>query len=563
MIPLILAALGGGLIVNALSSKNKFNDGGSIPNNYEGKTAEQVWDEWTLEQKNDFLKDHWWAKPDSLLSSDIKDIEKSSYEALPAAVKRELSNHVSHGEYKQGGDIPKNIAKVFVISSKNPLSNQLQKETGDNWNGNDYEEEFTDKYVSAIKHKASGKTFIVFSDNYYSQVDKNVIKDDLDYIVNNKIFGIEGYEFADGRKYADGGVLLDKLHKNIMGTLSFDLKISGMRKPQDFIVYPAGEKTDAILIQSDTRIGRINMTSGKGVMSQSHANGAYGVHLSMDKLIPFELSESQLKELKAKISGTAGESVGSSFVTSDNSFADKFADGGSVDGKKVCIKSKGKGEFKTWDIIDAASPYSYASKVEFDTEEKAKEYAAKKGFIVVEEFEKDSQGNEYEIVVVFKELQKDGGARHWDRYLVNTQSVEQAKEAAAKLWEDTWSDSDLTFVEALTDEEYREKYLKKEKGGKTWIQDAVKNKGALRKTAKKEGLIEGDEKLSMTDIKKLEKMGGKTAKRAYLAETLVKMKKKPTAQHGKMKEVIAHAKATRKEGEAWKMAVKRAWEEVG
>lgn len=62
------------------------------------------------------------------------------------------------------------------------------------------------------------------------------------------------------------------------------------------------------------------------------------------------------------------------------------------------------------------------------------------------------------------------------------------------------------------------------KGGKVkWIQDALAGKkGTLRATAKRKGLIRGDEKLSKTDLKKLEKMGGKTAKRAYLAETLSK-----------------------------------------
>ena len=55
---------------------------------------------------------------------------------------------------------------------------------------------------------------------------------------------------------------------------------------------------------------------------------------------------------------------------------------------------------------------------------------------------------------------------------------------------------------------------------KKWIQDAIKHKGALRKEAKREHLIKGDEKLSMADLHKLEKKGGKTAKRAYLAETL-------------------------------------------
>lgn len=62
------------------------------------------------------------------------------------------------------------------------------------------------------------------------------------------------------------------------------------------------------------------------------------------------------------------------------------------------------------------------------------------------------------------------------------------------------------------------------KGGKFWIQDAIKKPGALRKTAKKKGLLRNDkEKLSMTDLHKLEHMGGKTAKRAHLAETLKKM----------------------------------------
>jgi len=64
------------------------------------------------------------------------------------------------------------------------------------------------------------------------------------------------------------------------------------------------------------------------------------------------------------------------------------------------------------------------------------------------------------------------------------------------------------------------------KGGKVkrkrWIQDAInpEHKGMLRATAKRKHLIEGDEKLSMADLHKLEKMGGKTAQRAHLAETL-------------------------------------------
>lgn len=65
-----------------------------------------------------------------------------------------------------------------------------------------------------------------------------------------------------------------------------------------------------------------------------------------------------------------------------------------------------------------------------------------------------------------------------------------------------------------------------EKGGETkyWIQGATKKKGALRAEAKRMGLIRGDEKLTMEDLKKLEAKGGKTAQRARLAMTLQKMR---------------------------------------
>ncbi len=56
---------------------------------------------------------------------------------------------------------------------------------------------------------------------------------------------------------------------------------------------------------------------------------------------------------------------------------------------------------------------------------------------------------------------------------------------------------------------------------KYWIQDAIKNNGGLKRTALRMGLIRSkSEKLSKTDLHKLEDKGGKTGKRAYLAETL-------------------------------------------
>ena len=702
----------------------KFAEGGGIPNNYVGKDAKEVWNKWTLEQRANFLKDHWWAKPESLLSSKIKDIEKGTYEELPAAVKQELSNHVKHGEYKGGGDIPDKIAKVLIISSKSTLSSQLQKETGDTWNAIDYDDESVDKYVNVVRHKKSGKTFIVFTENYYSQVDKDVIKDDLSYIVKNKIFGIEGYKFADGRKLAEGGTI-DGLNAYEFAYLYVK---KGIKQPyrQDYLkpiglwnTEKAKEVEKSLISKGYLNNAGAITESGKSIAKKIDLSIEYGFSggylgtMSNNRVASFksnvesqfvtdkmsdggrvgeyELSDwikeeryltpedseriekevtrkdiekhrklgthekftkwwynggseiamkkygddneiawreayedfknESVKEIGGKIddivveidkddyfdmlnavppiyiqelNGTTvrGFALGEAYshITLENgkgvatykaylrangkfykvkelvyfikdgvakTVSDKnFKEGGTTESKDVCIRSKGKGDFKTWHILNACSPYSYSCEVDFDTEDKAEKFAISKGWTVVKEFD---EGTDYEIVVVYKELQKDGGKRHSDRYLVNADSVEAAKDIASKMWEDTWSYSDLTFVEALTDEEYREKYLSK--GGKTWIQDAVKNKGALRETAKRKGLIKGDEKLSMTDIKKLEKVGGKTAKRAHLAETLAKVRKHNPHQD-KLKKVMAHAKATRKDGEVWKQAVARAWKEV-
>jgi len=57
---------------------------------------------------------------------------------------------------------------------------------------------------------------------------------------------------------------------------------------------------------------------------------------------------------------------------------------------------------------------------------------------------------------------------------------------------------------------------------KKWIQKAIKKKGALRKTV---GVKKG-KKIPVSTLKRLAKKGGKTGKRARLALTLRKLRKK-------------------------------------
>jgi hypothetical protein len=117
--------------------------------------------------------------------------------------------------------------------------------------------------------------------------------------------------------------MLKNIRKNCMGTVSFDGQFPGMRKAQDFIVYPmhAGNDASKAKIQSDTRIGTIDMETGEVVMSPPRAGGSYGVHMMLAKPIG-KLSAEELFMLKAGIFGTAHGHAGSNgIVYTDNSAA--------------------------------------------------------------------------------------------------------------------------------------------------------------------------------------------------------------------------------------------------
>lgn len=115
-------------------------------------------------------------------------------------------------------------------------------------------------------------------------------------------------------------VQVEGIRKNIMGTLSIEMKIQGMRKAQEFIVYPITKDADSIKIQSDTRIAVVNR-NGQGKCSKSHSSGAYFHHLSLDPLTPFEFSKTDWRQIVEYTGLTEGDSVGDSVVKTDNSGA--------------------------------------------------------------------------------------------------------------------------------------------------------------------------------------------------------------------------------------------------
>lgn len=110
-----------------------------------------------------------------------------------------------------------------------------------------------------------------------------------------------------------------------MGTVSFDGKFQGMRKPQDFIVYPMQDSGENICIQSDHRFGQIDLATGKGVLSANRAQYANAPWLGLcvinNTAIDVELSVEENQTLRQWIKSTGGVEVGASFVKCDNTGA--------------------------------------------------------------------------------------------------------------------------------------------------------------------------------------------------------------------------------------------------
>ena len=112
-----------------------------------------------------------------------------------------------------------------------------------------------------------------------------------------------------------------------MGTISFDAKFKGMRNPQDFIVYPLESAAASIKIQSDTRMGRINLETGVVEMSPPRAGGSYFIHLSQAKDVA-TLSGEELLLLKTQVCASASQHAGTNGIlyTDNKGAAGVFGD---------------------------------------------------------------------------------------------------------------------------------------------------------------------------------------------------------------------------------------------
>lgn len=116
--------------------------------------------------------------------------------------------------------------------------------------------------------------------------------------------------------------MITNCHRNIMGTISFDGKFDGMNKAQDFIVYPMQDIGTIIHIQSKNRMGKLDLDTGRGLLSAPKSGHAGFIWLNICQIRgtakEIQLSEDERQSLRTAIKNTGGLLVGSSIVKSEN-----------------------------------------------------------------------------------------------------------------------------------------------------------------------------------------------------------------------------------------------------
>ena len=84
-----------------------------------------------------------------------------------------------------------------------------------------------------------------------------------------------------------------------------DFQFQGMRKPQSFVIYTCKSSDVTILLQSDNRMMRVSLDTGKALLSENKSSGAYGHDLSESrgaKVIELTLEQlEQVKEMRDKM----------------------------------------------------------------------------------------------------------------------------------------------------------------------------------------------------------------------------------------------------------------------
>lgn len=103
-----------------------------IPNNYKGKTPQDVWRVWTRPQRVHFIFDHEALKE---YRKNGNTVHNKKYSELPDDVKFQLKNHIETGQYAKGGKVrmyisPSEYRDKLEGMSDEKLAEEYSYETG-------------------------------------------------------------------------------------------------------------------------------------------------------------------------------------------------------------------------------------------------------------------------------------------------------------------------------------------------------------------------------------------------------------------------------------------------
>jgi hypothetical protein len=138
----------------------------------------------------------------------------------------------------------------------------------------------------------------------------------------------------------------------------------------------------------------------------------------------------------------------------------KFARGGMPSKRPMSLEEQAAESvgYDTWYSMDAVDQKELVDEL-VSTGMIAPMFA--NGGAVVEEFGSMNFRNNYdqwEMIIVSQELEKDGGRIHKHRYLVSARDINEAKKIAEGLWREDYDKSDLSIVKVMSESLYKLKY---------------------------------------------------------------------------------------------------------
>lgn len=159
-----------------------FAKGGAIPNNYEGKTANQVWDMWTPLQREHFLADHY-----DVMDKDDLGAKNKSFKELNFLTQSQLELHIEQGQYANGGGVWSEEQRLAVA--------KLDA---------DFEKEVKEK---GIDRNSKDAHYLWRSGGFQKRMAKIFNKEYANGGMMNNMSVHEGTDFMNTPVYEDGGFM--------------------------------------------------------------------------------------------------------------------------------------------------------------------------------------------------------------------------------------------------------------------------------------------------------------------------------------------------------------------